>query len=76
MPKLNSFYELDAIDGRDLMKSGTTKWSCISDRILARGFLTHVHDEASCKCKWHLILPDYRHVVDYHARTGINNEDS
>jgi hypothetical protein len=29
----------------------------------------------ACKGKWHLILPDYRKVVDYHARTGINDED-
>lgn len=29
----------------------------------------------ACKDKWHLILPDYRRVADYHARTDINDED-
>ena len=29
----------------------------------------------TCKGKRHLILPDYRRVADYHARTGTNDED-
>ena len=67
--------ELDAIDGRDLMDSEVTKWSRISDKIMSSGFSTHYRDGMACKGKWHLLLPDYRRVADYHARTGINNED-
>ena len=67
--------ELDAIDGRDLMDSEVTKWSRISDKIMASGFSTHFRDDMVCKGKWHLILPDYRRVADYHACTGINDED-
>jgi hypothetical protein len=29
----------------------------------------------TCKDKWHLIPPDYRKVVDYHACIDINDED-
>jgi hypothetical protein len=67
--------ELDAIDGRDLMDSEVTKWNRISEKITALGFSTHFRDGMICKGKWHLILYDYRKVVDYHARTGINDED-
>ena len=67
--------ELDAVDGRDLIDSEVTKWSRISDKIMASGFSTHFRDGMACKGKWHLILPDYRRVADYHARTGINEED-
>jgi hypothetical protein len=74
--KRNEFLEeLDAIDGRDLMDSEVTKWNRISEKITASGFSTHFRDGMACKGKWHLILPDDRKVVDYHARTGINDED-
>ena len=42
---------------------------------MASGFLTYFRDGMTCKGKWHLILPDYRRVADYHVRTGINDED-
>jgi hypothetical protein len=64
--------ELDGIDGRDLINSEVTKWNRISEKIMASGFFTHFRDGIACKDKWHLILPDYRKVVDYHARTGIS----
>ena len=67
--------ELDVVDGRDLMDSEVTKWSRISDKIMASGFSMYYRDGMACKGKWHLILPDYRRVADYHARTGINDED-
>jgi hypothetical protein len=67
--------ELDAIDGRGHMDSEVTKWSRILDKIMASCFSTHFRDGMVCKGKWHLILPDYRRVVDYHVRTGINDED-
>ena len=67
--------ELDCIDGRDLMESEVTKWSRISDKVMGSGFSIHYRDGMACKGKWHLLLPDYRRVVDYHTRTGINDED-
>lgn len=30
---------------------------------------THIHDGVSCEGKGHLILPNYRRVADYLART-------
>ena len=59
--------ELDAIDGCDLMDSEVTKWSRISEKIMSSGFSTHFRDGMACKGKWHLLLPDYRRVADYHA---------
>jgi hypothetical protein len=29
-------------------------------------------DGQSCKTKWHQILPDYKRIVDHHAKTGVN----
>jgi hypothetical protein len=67
--------KLDTIDGRDLMESEVTKWNRVSDKIMASDFSTHFRDGMTCKGKWHLILPDYRRVADYHAHTDINDED-
>jgi hypothetical protein len=27
-----------------------------------------------CKSKWHLIIPNYRRIVDYHTMTGTNGQ--
>jgi hypothetical protein len=27
-----------------------------------------------CKSKWHLIIADYRHIANYHSRSGTNKE--
>jgi hypothetical protein len=43
--------ELDTIDGRDLMDSEVTKWSCISDKIMASCFSTHFCDGMAYKDK-------------------------
>lgn len=67
--------ELDVVDGRDLMHSEATKWTRISEKVMAAGFSSHFRDGTTCKGKWHLILPYYREIADYHARTGINSED-
>ena len=42
---------------------------------MSSGFSTHYRDGMACIGKWHLLLPDYRRVADYYARTGINNEE-
>jgi hypothetical protein len=66
--------ELDTMDARDLMDPDVTKWSRISDRVMAAGHSPCVRDHAMCKSKWHLLIPDYRRISDYHARTGTNKE--
>lgn len=66
--------ELDTIDARDLMDSNVTKWRRISDKVMAAGFSPCLRDHAKNKSKWYLILPEYRRIVDYYARTGINKE--
>lgn len=43
--------ELDAIDGRDLMNPKITKWSRISDKVMASGFSTHHGDGMDRKGK-------------------------
>ena len=66
---------VDLASQRDLIDSEVTKWSHISDKIMASSFSMHYWDGMFCKGKWHLIPPDYRKVADYHARTYINDED-
>jgi hypothetical protein len=67
--------ELDAIDGRDIMHSEATRWTRISEKVMAPGLSSHIRDGTTCKGKWYLILPDYRKITDYHGRSGINSED-
>ena len=43
--------ELDVINGRDLMDSEVTKWSCILDKIMSSGFSTHYRDGMAYKGK-------------------------
>ena len=57
------------------MHSEVTKWTRISGKVMAARFSSHFRDGTTCKGKWHLLLPDYRKIADYHARTGINSED-
>ena len=52
-------HDHDAIDGRDLMDFDVMKWNRISKRVMVAGFLPLVQDGASCKGKWHKILPNY-----------------
>jgi hypothetical protein len=66
--------ELDIVDARDLMDPETTKWTHISDRVMAAGFSPCLRDHAMYKSKWHLIIPDYRRIVDHHARIGTNGQ--
>jgi hypothetical protein len=61
--------ELDAVDPWDLMESKTNKWKTISNKVMAVGHSPYFRDFAACKGKWHLILPNYQRILDYHART-------
>jgi hypothetical protein len=64
------FEELDAIDGRDLMNSNATKWIRISHLVMATGQSPCMRDGSACKAKWSQIIPDYKQIADFHARTG------
>jgi hypothetical protein len=66
--------ELDTVDARDLMDPDVTKWRRISDKVMAVGFSPCLRDHSMCKSKWHLLLPEYRRIADYHARIGTNKE--
>ena len=62
--------EVDTIDAGDLMEPDVTKWSRISTKVMAVGYSSCIRDHSMCKSKWHLIIVDYRRIVDYYARTG------
>jgi hypothetical protein len=66
--------ELDTVDARDLMDPDVTKWRRISDKVMAAGFSPCWRDHSMCKSKWHLLLPEYRRIANYHARTGTSKE--
>jgi hypothetical protein len=66
--------ELDTVDARDLMDPDVTKWKWISDVVMSAGHSPCIRDHAMCKSKWHLLIPDYCRIGDYHARTWINRE--
>jgi hypothetical protein len=66
--------ELDMIDVRDLMDPDVTKWTRISEKVMATRYSPCFHDHAMCKSKWHLIIPEYHRIADYHSRTGTNKE--
>jgi hypothetical protein len=66
------FEELDAIDGHDLMNPDATKWVRISQLVMASGQSPCMRDGSACKAKWNQIIPDYKRIADFHARTGQN----
>jgi hypothetical protein len=69
-PKRDEYMdELDSVDACDLMDPDMTKWTRISKKVMATGYSPYVRDHAMCKSKWHLLIPEYRHIADYHART-------
>jgi hypothetical protein len=34
-----------------------------------------MRDGPACKAKWNQLLPDYKRIVDFHARSGQNATD-
>jgi hypothetical protein len=69
------FEELDAIDGRNLMNPDASKWIRISQLVMAAGQSPCMRDGPACKAKWNQIIPDYKRIADFHARTGQNAMD-
>ena len=67
--------ELDTVDGRDLMTPEATKWQRVSEEVMKCGFSPCTRNGASCKTKWHQIIPDYKCIADFFARTGRNGAD-
>jgi hypothetical protein len=64
--------ELDAIDGRDLMNPEASKWIRVSQHVMRAGHSPCMRDGPACKAKWNQLIPDYKRIADFHARTGRN----
>jgi hypothetical protein len=69
------FEELDVVNGHDLMNLDASKWVRISHLVMATGQSPCMRDGPACKAKWNQIIPDYKRIVDYHARMGRNLVD-
>ena len=66
--------EIDTVDGRDLMTPDSTKWQRVSHEVMKCGLL-YLRDGAACKTKWNQIIPEYKCIADFFARTGRNGAD-
>ena len=67
--------EIDTVDARDLMNPDATKWFRVSQEVMKAGFSPCVRDAVACKTKWNQIIPDYKRIADFFARTGRNGKD-
>lgn len=67
--------EIDTIDPHDLMNAESTKWQRVSQDVMKSGFSTYERDAPACKSKWNSIVPEYKRIADYFARTGTNGAD-
>jgi hypothetical protein len=61
--------ELDAVDGRDLMNPESSRWMRVSQHVMRAGHSPCLRDGPACKTKWNQLVPDYKRIVDFHART-------
>jgi hypothetical protein len=52
---------------RGLMDPDVTKWTRISEKVMVAGYSPCVRDHAMSKSKWHLIIPEYYCIADYHS---------
>ena len=68
------FAELDIVDAHDLMDPYITKWIRVLETVMAEEYFPCLHDYVMCKSKWHLFIPNYRMITDYHARTCMNTK--
>jgi hypothetical protein len=64
--------EIDVVDGRDLMNPEACKWICVSQYVMRAGHSPCMRDGPTCKGKWNQLIPDYKRIADFHARTGRN----
>ena len=67
--------EIDIVDARDLMNPDATKWFRVSQEVMKADFSPCVRDAIACKTKWNQIIPDYKRIANFFARTGRNGED-
>ena len=67
--------EIDAVDARDFMNPEASKWNRISQQVMGAGHSPCMCDGLACKAKWNQLLPNYKRIVDFHARTGHNTAD-
>jgi hypothetical protein len=67
--------EIDAIDGHDLLNPDASKWNRVLQLVMRAGQSSCMRDGPACKAKWNQLLPDYKRIVDFHARSGQNATD-
>lgn len=49
-----------------------TKWLHISLAIMAAGVSSFPRDAATCKSMWNQLIPEYKQISDFFARSGRN----
>ena len=64
--------ELETADPCDLMNPDCTKWQRVSKEVMKYGFSLCPRDGAACKTKWNQIVPEYKRIADFFARTSRN----
>jgi hypothetical protein len=64
--------EIDAVDGRDLMNPEASKWIHVSQYVMRAGHRSCMRDGPACKGKWNQLIPDYKRIADFQARTERN----
>ena len=67
--------EGETVDPRDLMNAESSKWQRVSEEVMKCGFSPCPRDAAACKMKWTQIVPEYKRIADFFARSGINGAD-
>ena len=67
--------EIDTVDGRDLMTHDSTKSQRVSQEVMKCGFSPCPRGGAAYKTKWNQIIPEYKRIADFFARTGRNGAD-
>jgi len=67
--------EIDTVDGWDLMTPEATKWQRVSEEVMRCGFSPCTRNGEAYKTKWNQIIPEYKRIVDFFARTGRNKAD-
>ena len=64
--------ELEVVDQRALLISNSNKWQQVSDNLMRLHISPCYRDAAACKSKWNQVIPEYKRIVDFFARTGTN----
>lgn len=67
--------EIDTVDARDLMNADSSKWQRVSVEVMKCGLSPCPREPAACKTKWNQVVPDYKKIADFFARTGRNGAE-